>query len=159
VFNPTHVNRRKDLFHEAIALVKEFGIYIDITDFPVADGEDAYSAADALEIYWESGAPLDRVTVSSDGGGCLPVFDGDGRVVRMDVGDCSGLMRTVGELSGRGHLFERVLGPFTSSISRLLRLERSGLLRCGASADLVCASEASQHPPRVFSRGVARAHE
>jgi beta-aspartyl-dipeptidase (metallo-type) len=157
VFNPTHVNRRKDLFHEAIALVKEFGCYIDITDFPVAEGEDAYSAADALEIYWESGAPLDRVTVSSDGGGCLPVFDSEGRVVRMDVGDCSGLMRTVQELSGRRHLFERILGPFTSSVCRLLRLEGSGHLGSGTSADLVCASDASQHS-RVFIRGVLRSH-
>jgi beta-aspartyl-dipeptidase (metallo-type) len=137
VFNPTHVNRRKDLFHEAIALVKEFGCYIDITDFPVAEGEDAYSAADALEVYWESGAPLDRVTVSSDGGGCLPVFDADGRVVRMDVGDCSGLIRTVVELCRRGQSAHRVLMPFTSSARQLLRLDRAGAIRLGQRADLI----------------------
>ena len=64
VFNPTHVNRRKGLFEEAIRLVHKFGCYIDITAFPVAKGENAWSAADALELYRESGAPQDRVTVA-----------------------------------------------------------------------------------------------
>jgi beta-aspartyl-dipeptidase (metallo-type) len=131
VFNPTHVNRRKALFHEAIQLVKEFGCYIDITDFPVAEGEDAYSAADALEVYWESGAPRDRVTVSSDGGGCLPVFDSDGRIVRMDVGDCSGLMRTVGVLHARGRALDAVLPAFTRTPADLLRLSTPGRVAVG----------------------------
>src|SRR5215208_5947207 len=43
VFNPTHVNRRKELFEEAMALT-ERGCVIDITAFPVAEGEDAWSA-------------------------------------------------------------------------------------------------------------------
>ncbi len=132
VFNPTHVNRRKALFHEAIALVKEFGCYIDITDFPVADGEDAYSAADALEIYWESGAPVDRVTVSSDGGGCLPVFGADGQVVSFEVGDCSALMQTVRALVGRGHALAAVLPPFSAHVATLLRFRGTGALAVGA---------------------------
>src|SRR3954463_16609778 len=40
VFNPTHVNRRKALFQEAMALVGQ-GCTIDLTAFPVAEGEDA----------------------------------------------------------------------------------------------------------------------
>jgi len=136
VFNPTHVNRRKALLHEAIALVKEFGCYIDITDFPVAEGEDAYSAADALEVYWESGAPVDRVTVSSDGGGCLPVFGGDGQVVSYEVGDCSALMRTVRELVRRGHALEAVLPAFTQNAAALLRMQAVGGVAGGKRADL-----------------------
>src|SRR5215210_6123233 len=65
VFNPTHVNRRKDLFQEAMALT-ERGCVIDITSFPVAEGEDAWSAADALTRYLEKGLPSALVTVSSD---------------------------------------------------------------------------------------------
>ncbi len=138
VFNPTHVNRRKALFHEAIALVKEFGIYIDITAFPVAEGEDAYSAADALEIYWESGAPLDRVTVSSDGGGCLPVFDAHGEVESYEVGDCGALMRTVRELVTRGHGFEQIMSHFSSTPADLLRLSNvGGVFRGGGEGFLV----------------------
>ena len=43
VFNPTHVNRRKALFAEAVELARR-GCVIDITAFPVAEGEDAYDA-------------------------------------------------------------------------------------------------------------------
>ena len=149
VFNPTHVNRRKALFHEAIALVKEFGCYIDITDFPVAEGEEAYSAADALEIYWESGAPLDRVTVSSDGGGCLPVFDAEGQVISMEVGDCSVLLRTVQALATRALPFDQIIAPFTRNASSLLRLPSSGELRLGQRAEF-CS---------LKSPNAAQAHE
>ena len=137
VFNPTHVNRRKALFHEAIALVKEFGCYIDITAFPVAEGEDAYSAAEALEVYWESGAPLDRVTVSSDGGGCLPVFDAEGQAVRYEVGSSGALMDAVRELVARGHGVENVLQPFTVNVARLLRIQRHGQVLVGSASELV----------------------
>ncbi len=151
VFNPTHVNRRKDLFHEAIALVKEFGCYIDITDFPVAEGEDAYSAADALEVYWESGAPVDRVTVSSDGGGCLPVFDRDGTVVSYEVGDCSGLMRTVRELVRRGRGLDRIMPAFATTSAALLRLGRAGVI--GAESDAgISRFDDSESATRTFSR-------
>ncbi len=41
------------------------------------------------------GADPSRVTVSSDGGGCLPVFDGEGRVASFDVGSPSACGETL----------------------------------------------------------------
>lgn len=136
VFNPTHVNRKKALFEEAVALARR-GCNVDITAFPVADGEDAWSAADALLRYLASGAPSERVTISSDGGGCLPTFDGEGRVSHMDVGDPGDLARTLGELLARGEALEKVLPAFTSNPARLLRLGQKGRIAVGADADLV----------------------
>ena len=136
VFHPTHVNRRKALFEEAIALAKA-GSHIDITAFPVADGEDAWPAEVALSRYLDSGAPADRVTISSDGGGCLPEFDADGRVSRMGVGDPGDLARTLAELLRSGQPLERVLPAFTSNGARLLRLTKKGRIAAGCDADLV----------------------
>lgn len=136
VFNPTHVNRRKALFDEALALA-ERGCTIDITAFPVAEGEDAWDAAEALIRYSSAGLPPARVTVSSDGGGCLPTFDGDGRVVRMDVGRPAALIETLGRLLECGEPLERVLPAFTANPARLLQLPRKGRLAAGADADLV----------------------
>ncbi len=136
VFNPTHVNRRKALFEEAVALARR-GCNVDITAFPVAEGEDAWSAADALLRYLASGAPSERVTISSDGGGCLPTFDSEGRVSHMDVGDPGDLARALRELIGRGEPLERVLPAFTSNPARLLRLAGKGRITVGADADLV----------------------
>src|SRR5690606_29708930 len=133
VFNPTHVNRRRALFEAACALVGR-GVTIDVTAFPVADGEDAWSAAEAVERYFAAGLPPERITVSSDGGGCLPVFDAEGRVREMDVGRPGALGEALGELLARGHSLEQALPPFTSNVARLLRLPRKGRLAAGMDA-------------------------
>lgn len=136
VFHPTHVNRRRALFEEALAIVPR-GCTIDITAFPVEKGEDAWSAEDALERYLVAGLPPERVTVSSDGGGCLPRFDAQMRVTGMDVGQPASLVETVRRLVARGHALERVLPAFTSNVARLLRLPGKGTIAVGADADLV----------------------
>jgi beta-aspartyl-dipeptidase (metallo-type) len=136
VFNPTHVNRRKALFDEALALVRE-GCTIDITAFPVEEGEDAWPAAVALTRYLAAGLPREKVTVSSDGGGCLPSFDEEGRVVALDMGRPSALGDTLKELLACGQPLERVLPAFTSNPARLLMLPRKGRLAAGSDADLV----------------------
>jgi beta-aspartyl-dipeptidase (metallo-type) len=140
VFNPTHVNRKRSLFDEALALA-ERGCTVDVTAFPVAEGEDAWSAADGLVRYLDAGLPADRITVSSDGGGCLPVFDTEGRVASMDVGSPSALAETLRALLRAGQPLERVLPAFTASPAVLLRLERKGRLVAGADADLVVLDE------------------
>jgi len=136
VFNPTHVNRRKALFDEALALA-ERGCTIDITAFPVEEDEDAWPAGEALLQYLDAGLPATRVTVSSDGGGCLPTFDGEGRVVTFDVGRPSALGDTLEELLAGGQALERVLPAFTSNPANLLRLPRKGRVTAGSDADLV----------------------
>ena len=141
VFNPTHVNRRRALFDEAVSLAQR-GCTIDLTAFPVADGEDAWSAAEALVRYLDAGLPAARVTVSSDGGGCFPVFDGEGRVVDMDLGEPAAVGGTLRELLAAGQPLERVLPAFTSNPARLLMLSRKGRLTTGADADLVVLDEA-----------------
>jgi beta-aspartyl-dipeptidase (metallo-type) len=140
VFHPTHVNRRRALFDEALALA-ERGCTVDLTSFPVAEDEDGWSAVAALSRYLTAGLPSERVTVSSDGGGCLPVFDREGRVIHMDVGRPASLLETLAALLECGQLLERVLPPFTSNPARLLRLARKGHLGVGADADLVVLDE------------------
>ncbi len=136
VFHPTHVNRRKALFEEAIDLAGR-GSTIDLTAFPVSEGEDAWSAAEALVRYLDGGAPPERVTVSSDSGGCLPVFDEDGRILEMDVGRPGALMHTISELLAAGQELPRILPAFTTNVARILRLPRKGRLAPGCDADIL----------------------
>jgi beta-aspartyl-dipeptidase (metallo-type) len=140
VFHPTHVNRRRALFEEAVALARA-GSVVDISAFDVSDSPDAFSAAEALARYLASGAPPDHVTVSSDSGGCLPTFDADGRVVHMGVGDAAELLATVRELVRGGYAPDRVLPAFTSNVASLLRLGGKGHLAPGYDADLVVLAE------------------
>ncbi len=151
VFHPTHVNRRTALFDEALALARE-GPAVDVTAFPVADGEDAYDAVEALEQALDAGLPPGRVTVSSDGGGCLPRFDAEGQVAGFDVGAPGALAETLQRLLARGHRPERVLPAFTSGVAALYRLPGKGRLAVGADADLVVL-DADHTVAHVMARG------
>ena len=136
VFNPTHVNRQKALFDEAIELAHE-GSTVDITAFPVAEGEDAWAADVALLKYLESGAPAGQVTISSDGGGCLPVFNERGEMTQMDIGRPASLPETLRKLLVDGAALQSVLPAFTSNVADILRLHERGRIRPGAAADLI----------------------
>ena len=151
VFHPTHVNRKRALFEEACALAKR-GTVIDITAFPVGPGEDAWPADEALVRYLDAKLPPGNVTVSSDAGGCLPVFDAQGRVSSMDVGRPAALGNTLRSLLRRGEPLARVLPAFTSNVARLLQLPRKGRIAPGADADLV-ALDASGDIRDVMVRG------
>ena len=151
VFYPTHVNRQPRLFEESIELARR-GSTVDVTAFPVDDGDAAISAADAIARYLEQGAPRDRLTCSSDGGGCLPTFGPDGRLVAMDVGRPGAVAETLAELVSRGHALEDVLPVFTSNVASVLRLASKGRIDVGADADLVVLDD--EHRVRdVMARG------
>lgn len=143
VFNPTHVNRRKALFDEAMELARQ-GCTVDITAFPVADGEDAWPADVALQKYLGSGAPENRVTLSSDGGGCLPVFDEQGQMLHMDTGRPSSLIETLGKLLDGGLPLGQVLPAFTSNVAGILRLKDRGRLQAGMAADMIVLDDANR---------------
>ena len=141
VFNPTHINRRKALFEEAVELARG-GSTVDITAYPVAKDDDALSADGSRRKFLDSVAPADKITVSSDGGGCLPVFNEQGEMLHMDGGSPSNLIATLRSLLAGDVPMERVLPAFTSNVADILRLHDRGRIRTGAAADFVVLDEA-----------------
>lgn len=152
VFNPTHVNRQRALFDEACELAKH-GVTIDVTAFPVGPDEDAYSAEEAIARYFDADLPRDRITVSSDGGGCLPVHDSQGQVQSLETAHPSSLAETIPRLLERGRSLEEFLPAFTSNVAQLLQIPDHGRLREGAMANLVVLDEHGR-PDSVMARGV-----
>jgi len=136
VFNPTHVNRNKPLFDEACEMLSQ-GIYIDITAFPDDAVDDGWSAAEALLLAKERGCPLQQITISSDGGGCMPAFDASGAVVAMDFGRSETLLATLKTVTAQGMALEDVLSSLTANVAHLLRLPAKGKIATGADADLL----------------------
>jgi beta-aspartyl-dipeptidase (metallo-type) len=80
---PTHCNRNRRLLHEAVDWVLAGG-FMDVTagTDPDKETDSDVSVESALRLLLEKGGPLDRVTVSSDGNGSLPVFDAAGWIDR-----------------------------------------------------------------------------
>jgi beta-aspartyl-dipeptidase (metallo-type) len=136
VFNPTHVNRKKSLFEQACELSRQ-GVYVDLTAFPDSDDDDTWSAADAWQRYIEAGCPSEKITISSDGGGCLPVFDKQGELIKLDYGRSMTLFDCLVELLKRDQKLSDVLPAMTSNPATLLRLKNKGQLCVGADADLL----------------------
>jgi beta-aspartyl-dipeptidase (metallo-type) len=143
VFNPTHCNRNKDLFEEACELSRD-GSWVDLTAFPASENETEWSAADGLKLFLQNGCPADKITISSDGGGCLPAFDKQGELVSLDYGRSSLLADTLKDLLDRGIAPDTALPAFTSNAASLLRLRKKGVLAGGMDADLVVLDDSNK---------------
>ena len=141
VFHPTHVNRNKPLFKEACALVGERGCTIDVTAFPESTEDPGWSAAQAVLRYRHAKLPTDKLTVSSDGGGCLPVFSSQGEMESMSTGSSHTLLETLRQLSQQGLKLDEILPFFTSNVAQLMRFARKGCIAPGMDADLVVLSD------------------
>lgn len=133
-YNPTHINRRKPLFEEACELAKQ-GCWIDVTAFET--GDVGYEPAESLLRYMEQPLPQDKLTISSDGGGCLPCFDTHGHLTKMDFANSSALTEVFYELLAVGKSFEQLLPFFTSNVAELMNFKYKGRLALGMDADLL----------------------
>jgi beta-aspartyl-dipeptidase (metallo-type) len=140
VFNPTHVNRNKPLFDEACELMS-LGIYADITAFPQGTADPGWSAAQAVQLAIERKVPLNQLTVSSDGGGCLPCFNGKGELTSMDFGQAKTLHETIVELLAAGFELNIILPMLTVNVADLLKLKDKGRIEVGKDADLIVLDE------------------
>ncbi len=134
--NPTHCNRNIPLFKQACELTKR-GISIDITAFPKTDSNEEYSATESFEIFHKMQFDLSKMTISSDGGGCLPQFNQQGELIKLDYGRCSLLSDTLKELLDLGYSEEEALLPFTKNVTDLLKLSNKGEIKIGNDADLI----------------------
>ncbi|MDB9753824.1 beta-aspartyl-peptidase [Oceanospirillaceae bacterium] len=151
VFNPTHINRNKTLFDEALPLSLE-GVRLDVTAFPEGHSAPGWSAAEAFLRYRDGGYPADKLTISSDGGGCLPHFNAEGEPESMGIGCASTLVKTLAEVLNNHVPMEEALLPFTSNVADLLKLSQKGRLVQGKDADMVVLDQ--QHNiTDVMARG------
>lgn len=133
-YNPTHINRQKFLFDEACDLAKQ-GCWVDVTAFE--SGDVGYDPADALLRYMQQDLPQDKLTISSDGGGCLPDFHPDGSLAKMDFADSQSMTNVFYELIDNGEKVSRFLPFFTQNVAQLMNFHNKGHISVGADADIL----------------------
>jgi beta-aspartyl-dipeptidase (metallo-type) len=157
VFNPTHVNRNKPLFEEACELTA-LGCNVDLTAFPEDSvdqdsGYQGWSAEDAVERYFDKGCDPGKLTISSDGGGCLPQFNEQGELLKMGFASCSAMADCIKSLLDRGLPEQTVLPLMTSNVAQLLKLAKKGRIITGFDADMVVLDQGNR-VDSVMARGV-----
>jgi len=143
IFHATHVNRNIPLFEDSLKLL-DFGCYIDITAFPEGTAALGIEADEAILSAISRNLPLQQITVSSDGGGCLPSFNAQGEMTHMDVGSAKTLIQTLQSLLKKGQKLDTVLPLFTQNVATLLRLAHKGKIDTGYDADFVILNNKNQ---------------
>lgn len=149
-FNPTHVNRRRALFAEACELTTK-GCWIDITAFET--GAEGFEPDEAILRYLEQGFPEDKLTISSDGGGCLPCFDQQGGLTKMDFATSKAMTAVFFQLLRQGQSIERILPFFSLNVATLLQLRNKGQLTVNGDADLVVLNAKQDDIDHVMALG------
>lgn len=153
-FVPTHINRNWSLIREGIKLTN-LGGTIDFTASDAARGanDDSITAAQAIAYCLDQGVSSERLTISSDGHGSLPVFDGKGNVSDLRMARLTWLHNEVRNLMRAGIPLELALRPVTINPAKVLHLyPEKGVLRPGSQADIVVLDKKFEIE-QVFAKG------
>jgi beta-aspartyl-dipeptidase (metallo-type) len=111
-------------------------------------------AAEALRRLLEAGAPRQRITLSSDAGGSLPLYI-DGELRGLQAAQPGVLMALLCDLwRDDRELFPIALAALTSNPAAALCLPRAGSLAPGAPADLVLLDPDSGTLRQTYCGGV-----
>ena len=147
-FLPTHIGRDTTLLRQGIDFVNTGGC-IDIT-VP----NKANKAISIIKEFQESRIDLTKVTLSSDGNGSKPRFNGRGELTGMATGDVATLSKTLKVLvEGKVLPLPDALALITSNPADRLGISgRKGSIREGADADLLILNE-ELRIEQVFAKG------
>ncbi|TVT27045.1 beta-aspartyl-peptidase [Salinicoccus cyprini] len=141
---PTHINRTKALIEDAAHLSRK-GAYVDMT----AD-DDIVSH---LLMFQQAEGDMERLTLSSDGNGSLPVFNAAGRLTHMAVARPKALLENI-QMLLKSEQFspEEIFSLVTKHPSDVLKLDKKGNLKAGYDADLLLFDDEYQLD-RVIAKG------
>ncbi|MBW2146230.1 MAG: beta-aspartyl-peptidase [Deltaproteobacteria bacterium] len=151
-FLPTHITRTPAVFDQAIRLA-QMGGNVDIT----ASGKKLnwrMSTSEALGKLLSARVPVERITLSSDSNGSMPMFDEKGALIRLAVGDIQNLYEDFRCLvSEEGFPVSDVLKCVTLNPARRIRIDgHKGSLEEGMDADLI-VFDADWEIDKVYSMG------
>ena len=155
-FLPTHVNRNEMLFRKAITYALKGGA-VDFTGNEDIDYWeticDEVRVCNGMKRMLDAGVNPNRITISSDGQGSLPIYNKQGEFLGMGVGQSSCLLKEVKECVERTDIpLEIALSAITSNPAEILNLKGKGKIEEGYDADL-CILDQSLQVMEVIAKG------
>jgi len=150
---PTHINRNPELFEEGLAWVAAGGA-VDVTVGPDPVPPDPeVSPEECIARFRERGLPFARMMMSSDSNGSLPVFDSDGKLVRLTIATEQDLFRKFQDVLRKDLLpLETAARVFSTNAADFYKLGKKGRIEPGRDADLlIVGGDFELHD--VFARG------
>lgn len=135
---PTHVNRNKELLMEAFEFALRGGT-IDLTAMPEEfSGSKDVCLEEAIKLAMEKKVPLERLTISSDANGSLPVFDSMGQLCGLTIATEKSLLTSFQSLIKNKIIsFEQAARLFSTNAACAYQLKNKGLIKTGYDADLI----------------------
>lgn len=148
MFVPTHINRNRHLFQQAVEYALGGG-YIDLTA-----GEDpgvGYSAPDALTLLLQNGVDIRKITISSDANGSVPAKEGSA----LGVGKMSWLLDDIKAcVLDKGIGIDKVIRVVSTNVAGVLKLHpRKGALLKGSDADIVVFDKKDMNIDTMLVKG------
>ena len=151
-FTPTHFNKNKDLFMEGVRFAKAGGM-LDITTSSATVAPGRVQPPEALKICVEAGVPLDRITMSSDGNGSMPMFNEKGELQGLIAASPHSLYNAVRTIVKMGILsLQDAIKLVTSNPAQSLKLRKKGMISKGYDADIVVVDK-ELNIRHVFAKG------
>jgi beta-aspartyl-dipeptidase (metallo-type) len=156
-FLPTHVTRTERLLEHSIAFAKMGGNI----DFTVNAPElDLFMKTDvALELALEADVDIEQISLSSDSNGSMPVFDEQGEVVKLTIGDIRNLHTECKDLVAKGFALDDILKLVTVNPAKRVGIfQRKGSLEEGKDADLLILGD-NLEIESVMAKGELLVHQ
>lgn len=136
-FLPTHCNRNDYIFDDAKVYGKTGFVDITTSAWPYFKDEEIKPST-ALKLLLEANVPVGHITFSSDACGSLPGFDGQGRLVKLEMGLPSANIRELADAVLNEKIpLETSLKVLTSNVATILKLPNKGFISIGMDADLL----------------------
>lgn len=152
---PTHVNRNKRLFKEAIEWAKQGGI-MDVTSSvsPESGSSHSVKSSEAVKQALEAGVNIENITMSSDGNGSMPIFDEAGNNIGVGVASQISILNEFRDMVQKENIaITDAIKIITSNIAKFTKLyPRKGCLANDSDADILVLDKDLQLQ-HVWARG------
>ena len=153
-FLPTHCNRSRTVFNEAKKYAKEGNIDLTTSSYKFFPDIEVKPSEAVLELL-DSGIPVNHITLSSDAGGSLPVFDKIGNLIKTGNGDPKSIFYEMMDIiRADDSKIEEAVKIESSNVANILKLENKGNIKPGYDADLIVLNSERTDIDQLYINGL-----